>query len=551
MFKKMKYRIDVLKRIKPMAVGVKKLFLLNFLAAVASLFLVLLLPAFYSLFIEKVILGKKIDFLVPVVIGYIVIQLVNTGIAFLRYYCGYQINNIVTVRMKEKVLNNILRLPFAEYEKINVGEQKMVIDDAILRMRDFTNTQTVDYVINYCKMVILLILLFVLEWHLALILVVAMPVTFWLNHVIGVKSKKNNDENWENDQSWSGWIYAALSGWREIRALNLEEACEKTFVSYAKRYSELFSVFIEFWVARFLIIPKIKDEFLLQFLLYFLGGLLIFNGNITIGALLVFAQYYSRLAETIQTVVTIDTDLQFGTTFYDKALAAIEETVISEEDTKKAEIKSCNLSFRNVSFSYEDGSPEVLQDFSMDIRQGERVGIVGESGRGKTTLLKLLVGMLIPTKGCILFDNQKLGDLSLKALHRKVGFVLQENILFNTTIHENLLYGNENATRQEMEEACRKAYIDEFVKSLPDGYDTVIGEKGIKLSGGQKQRLVLARLFLRDVDMFIFDEATSALDQNTESMVQQAMNNISRDKTIIIVAHRESSLRLCDRLIYL
>ena len=529
----------------------KKLFILNFLAAVASLFLVLILPTFYSLFIEKVILGKKMDFLVPVILGYIVIQLANTGIAFLRYYFGYQINNIVTVRMKEKVLNNVLRLPFTEYEKINVGEQKMVIDDAILRMRDFTNTQTVEYVINYCKMVILLILLFVLEWHLALILVVAMPVTFWLNHVIGEKSRKNNDENWENDQSWSAWIYAALSGWREIRALNLEEACEKTFVSYAKRYSELFSVFIEFWVARFLIIPKIKDDFLLQFLLYFLGGLLIFNGNITIGALLVFAQYYSQLAETIQTVVTIDTDLQFGTTFYDKALAAIEETVIPEEDTKKTEIKSCNLSFRNVSFSYEEDSPEVIQDFSMDIRQGERVGIVGESGKGKTTLLKLLVGMLVPTKGCILFDNEEINDLSLKALHRKVGFVLQENILFNTTIHENLLYGNENATRQEMEEACKKACIDEFVKSLPDGYDTVIGEKGIKLSGGQKQRLVLARLFLRDVDMFIFDEATSALDQNTESMVQQAMNHISRDKTIIIVAHRESSLRLCDRLIYL
>jgi len=551
MLKKMKYRIDVLKRIKPMAFGVKKLFLLNFLAAVASLFLVLALPAFYSLFIEKVILGKKTAFLIPVILGYVVIQLANTGIAFLRYYCGYRINNEVTVRMKEKVLNNILHRPFAEYEKLNAGEQKMVIDDAILRMRDFTNAQTVEYVINCSKMAILLILLFFLEWHLALILVAAMPVTFWMNHVIGVKLKKNNDENWENDQSWSAWIYAALNGWREIRALNLEEACEKTFVSYAKRYSELFSVFIEFWVAGFLIIPKIKDDFLLQFLLYFLGGLLIFNGNITIGALLVFAQYYSQLAETIQTVATIDADLQYNTTFYDKALAAIEETVIMEEDTQKTEIKSCNLSFRNVSFSYEEGLPEVLQNFSMDIMQGERVGIVGESGKGKTTLLKLIVGMLVPTKGCIFFDNEKLDDLSLRSLHSKVGFVLQENILFNTTIRENLLYGNENATEQEMEEACRKAYIDEFIKSLPNGYGTVIGEKGIKLSGGQKQRLVLARLFLRDVDMFIFDEATSALDQNTESMVQQAIHNISRDKTIIIVAHRESSLRLCDRLIYL
>ena len=179
------------------------------------------------------------------------------------------------------------------------------------------------------------------------------------------------------------------------------------------------------------------------------------------------------------------------------------------------------------------------------------MGIVGESGRGKTTLLKMIVGMVEPTSGVIFFGGKNLKELSLRMVHKKVGFVLQENILFNTTIRENLLYGDENATQEQMEEVCKKAYIDKFIRELPDGYETVIGEKGIKLSGGQKQRLVLARLFLQDVDMFIFDEATSALDQNAESMIQCAIRNIGHDKTIIVVAHRESSLSLCDRLIYL
>lgn len=550
MFRKIKYRADVLQKIRPLAFGVKKLFVLNLLAAIISLVFALLLPTFYSLFIEKVILGHKVKFLIPVVAGYILIQVANTGIAFLRNYCQYRINNQVTVKMKEKILYNVLHRPFPEYEKINVGEQKMIIDDAVVKMCDFTNTQTVEYVINYCKMVVLLGLLLFLEWHLTLILVVAIPVTFLLNHLIAKKSKKNNDETWENDQAWGAWIYSSLNGWREIRALNLEESCQKTFVSYAKRDAHLFITFIEYWVTRVLIIPKIKDEFMMQFLLYFLGGILIYNGNITIGALLVFAQYYSQLVDTVQTVVTTDSDLQVNTTHYEKALTAFGETV-EDDCLKKEDIPNCDLSFKNVSFSYENGVAEVLQDFSMDIRQGERVGIVGESGRGKTTLLKMIVGMLEPTAGMIFFGGENLKDLSLKMLHKKVGFVLQENMLFNTTIRENLLYGDEHATEEQMEEACRRAYIDKFIHELPDGYETVIGEKGIKLSGGQKQRLVLARLFLQDVDMFIFDEATSALDQNSESMIQRAIENIGQDKTIIVVAHRESSLSLCDRLVYL
>lgn len=550
MLNKMKYRIHVICRLRPFAIGVQKLYLINFCSAVVVLFLGLAIPLFYSLFIEKVILGKRLDFLFPVFLGYVSIQLMNTGITFLRNYCQYRVNNQVTVEMKLKILDLLLKQPFTEYEKINVGEKKMVIDDAVLKVRDFTNIQTTEYLINYLKMFLLLILLFVLEWHLALILIIAVPLTFWINHVIGKKARKNDEKIWQNDGAMGGYIYSVLNGWREIRALNLESTCQDTFKAYAQKYSRLFLVFIEFWVARFMIIPKIKDEFLMQFLLYFLGGLLIFRGNITIGALLVFAQYYSQLVNTVQAVVNADTDLQEGMVFYDRALSALEEE-IHVDDNVISDIPDCTLVFDHVSFSYEDGDSEVLKDFSMEISQGERVGIVGESGRGKTTLLKMIVGMLEPTSGSVLFGNHNLKRVSLQAVHKKVGFVLQENMLFNTTIRENLLYGDENATNADMREACKRAFIDEFINKLPDGYETVIGERGIKLSGGQKQRLVLARLFLRDVDMFIFDEATSALDQHAENEVQQAIKNIGQDKTIIVVSHRASSLNLCDRVIYL
>lgn len=550
MLRKNRYRINVLKKLRPFTIGVRKLFAANFAAAVAGLALTLILPRFYSLFIEKVILGRKIDLLLPVILGYILIQLANTGIAFLRKHCGYRINNQVTVKMKEKILHTLLHRPFPEYETINAGEQKMTMDDAVVKMCDFTNTQTVEYVINLCRTIILFALLLLLEWHLTLILAATIPLTFWLNHRIGKAIKKNKEESWHNDQDFGAWIYSSLEGWREIRALNLEETCQNNFISYAKRDMELFRVWIEFWVLRVLIIPHIKDDFFMQFLLYFLGGLLIFRGNITIGGLLVFAQYYTQLVGCVQDVVNADTELQANTVSYDRALAAMEETA-TENIFLKTEIRNFHLSFDHVSFAYADTDPEVLADFSMEIGQGERVGIVGGSGRGKTTLLKMIVGMLEPTRGRILLGGEDLKDISLHALHRKVGFVMQENRLFNTTIHENLLYGNEQASREDMIQACQKANIDSFIQGLPDGYETVIGEKGIKLSGGQKQRLVLARLFLRDVDMYIFDEATSALDQNSENIVQQAVNHIGQDKTILVAAHRASSLNLCDRLITL
>ena len=162
-----------------------------------------------------------------------------------------------------------------------------------------------------------------------------------------------------------------------------------------------------------------------------------------------------------------------------------------------------------------------------------------------------MVGALYPDSGEIYFGGVELRNADLREVHKRIGFVLQDNMLFNTSIKENLEYGKENATEYEMVQACKKAYIYDFIQKLPKGLDTVIGEDGVKLSGGQKQRIVLARLFLKDVDIFIFDEATSALDQHAESIIHDAIQKIESDKTIIIVSHRQSSLSLCNRIITL
>ncbi len=348
----------------------------------------------------------------------------------------------------------------------------------------------------------------------------------------------------------SSWLHASVQGWREVKALNLQRNQTIHFVRYLHNFALYFGTWINYWVARVLIIPKIKDEFFMQFGLYFIGGFLMINGKLHIADLLVFALYYNMLSGAVNTVSSTDAELQANMPFTDRLM---EELCKAAETptTKQIPAGTDFIEFVNTSFRYQGSESNVLTNFNLRIEKGERVAITGKSGSGKTTLLKLMTGMITPTRGKVLFSGIDMCDADLSTVHRHIGFVMQENMLFNATIRENLLYGKGNATDDELWNACCKAYIGDFVQSLPDGLDTVIGEGGIKLSGGQRQRIVLARLFLRDVDIFIFDEATSALDQYSESIVHDAIRNIGEVKTIIVVAHRQSSVALCNRRVEL
>jgi ABC-type bacteriocin/lantibiotic exporter with double-glycine peptidase domain len=289
----------------------------------------------------------------------------------------------------------------------------------------------------------------------------------------------------------------------------------------------------------------------MKFALYFFGGLLIMRGDITIGKLLVFGMYYNLLSGSIHTVSSTDAELQSNMPFYDRVIQELKTVTKTTEKQIVPEIANSDVCIRNINFSYDKSQAPILDNFSLNIKQGERVAIVGQSGAGKTTVLKLITGMLSPNSGQILFSGVDINKINHNFLYRKIGFVLQENLLFNTTIRENLRLACPNADIKMLDDACKKACILDFIYTQPKKYDTVIGEKGIKLSGGQRQRLVLARLFLRNVDILIFDEATSSIDQYSESIIHDAINAIGREKTIIVVAHRESSIALCDRVINL
>ncbi|MNO50746.1 putative multidrug export ATP-binding/permease protein [compost metagenome] len=551
MLEKIKYRLMVLRKFKPLAYGVKRFLFLNLLLSILIIILNFSLPYFYKLFIEEVILQGDIRFLWIVITGYVLIHAFIIAIDYLKNYSNNRINNRVNFRLKLRIWRNLFSQDFVQYEKQSVGDIKMRFEDDVNFLSKFSGVQTIDYFISYVTLIISFVFLFLIEWRLAIFSAISIPLTFWCDHLLSKREMVLNDEQRENDQSMSTWLHTSIQGWKEIKALNLQNNQKIQFVKYVRKYALYYAKWINYWTLRALIIPKIRDELLMKFGLYFLGGLLIIYDGFKIGDLLVFTMYYGMLTTAINGVSTTDADLQSQMPYINRVLEQLDKLCVKEKRIYASMDHSNTICFNQVSFCYPNSDKLVIDSLNIQINKGERVAIIGKSGSGKTTLLKLITGLIQPTSGDVWFSGINLTEANLSDVHRRIGFVMQENMLFNATIADNLRFGKSNATNEELVDACKKAFIYEFVQSLPDGFQTIIGERGLKLSGGQRQRLVLARLFLRDVDVFIFDEATSALDQYSESMIHDAIHNFSRDKTIIVVAHRASSIALCDRRIVL
>jgi len=551
MLKKLRYRFKILNKLNQFSFGVRKYFFIILSINFISLAISLIIPTLYKIFIDQVIIERNIKSFIFILLGYLGFFVINTLLSFLRNYSSNRLLNRVLFRVKHRILCNYLELPFEEYKKRSTSDLKMRIDDDILKLSDFGGVQTVDYLKSLVTALASGILILLIEWRLALFSIVVIPLTFYLDHKISLKEKELININRGNDQRWNSWLYDSIQGWKEVKALNLQRKQLRTFARYAHNFAEFFGRWINYWVLRILIIPKIKDEFLMKFALYFFGGLLIMRGEISIGTLLVFAMYYDLLSDNIRLVSSTDAELQSNMPYYDRVMDEI--NIIKNNTVRYFLPKSSNthISMENISFSYNESLPFVIKEFSLDIKKGERVAITGPSGSGKTTILKLMTRMLKPDYGQILFSDIDINKINPNYLYSKIGIILQENLLFNISIYENLKLACPDADINMLDEACKKACIYDFIHTQPKGYDTIIGERGVKLSGGQRQRLVLARLFLRDVDVMIFDEATSAIDQYSESIIHDAINAVGEDKTIIIIAHRESSIALCDRVINL
>ncbi len=548
MLKLVKYKLYILNKIMPLAKGVRHLFIINLLFSITIIVSGFIVPLFYKRFIEETIILGKLDTFVPVLSGYCLVHFGVIAIEYIKNHLNNKIRNCVTFRAKLKMWQDLFKWKFAEYERANIGDIKMYIEDDVKVLLNFSSYYTIDYLIQFATLLVCIVILFAMEWRLALFSIICIPLTSGVDSVLSRREKELNSDQRENDKEMNAWLYSSLQSWKEVKALNLQNRQKSIFVNYIKKYAVYYAKWINYWTLRALVIPKIRNEFLMRFGLYFLGGLLVMNRQMSIGSLLVFATYFDMLTKAILGVSATDADLQGKKPYLDRLLQKLEEEYPAEQGEELKAIDSIEI--ENLSYHYP-GQEDLLKNVSLSIRWEERIAIVGKSGCGKTTLLKLLVGLLNPDEGRVLYSGIEINRIKISRLHKRIGFILQNSHLYNMSIKENLLLGNPNATKEELDDACRKACILDFIQGLSDGFDTVIGENGSKLSGGQRQRIALARAFLMDVDVYIFDEATSAIDQYSEKLINDAIANMSQDKIVIIVAHRESSIQLCNRVIRL
>lgn len=551
MITKIKYRISVYKELIKYSEGLKLPFIINVLISIVMLILNFIEPTYYRMFIDEVILNSAIYRIYTVCFGYSIIFMIRVAIKYIKQYINYTIENTLLYRIKLKVLNRSLSLPMKNYENINVGDLKMRFENDVDQIKDYVERQAITYSVSCITAVISLLLMLIIEWRLAIFSIIVIPATIIVDNIISKNEKDLQDNNRENDQKLYNWLGESIKGWREVKALNLYVSQERRYVKFLNVYADFFSKWINYWTARVLVIPKIKDEFLMQFGLYFLGGIFIITDYIEIGDLVLFITYYNMLSNSIREASVIDSDLQSNMPFINRLLDVLNKNINTDyvhitNDQEHA------IVLEDVTFRYNNESRDIVKNFNYQIDQGDRVAIIGKSGCGKTTLLKLMTGLLEPTAGKVSFAGAEVHKICKSDLYETIGFVMQDNVLFNTTLRDNFWYGKNGAADEEIFGACKKACIYDFITSLPKGLDTVIGEGGIKLSGGQRQRIVLARLFLKDnIDVYIFDEATSALDEYNENLIHDALETIGIDKTIIIVSHRRSSISICDKVINL
>jgi ATP-binding cassette, subfamily B, bacterial len=384
-----------------------------------------------------------------------------------------------------------------------------------------------------------------LDWQLALIALAICPVLFCLTHVYGARLRRQWHELKMQESSAMSVVQEALSAIRVVKAFGREQHEQQrfTFRSNERLRSQLrvaylggsFDLFVGLTIAVATAATLVIGVWHVQ------------AGTVTVGSLLVLMAYLAQIYEPLKTISKKLGDVQSGLASAERAFALLDEVpeVVERAHACPLSRAAGAIEFRNVSFAYPQGE-EVLHNISFIVKPGTRIGIAGRTGAGKSTLMNLLMRFYDPCDGEILLDDVVLRDFKLSDLRKQFAMVLQDPVLFSATIRENIAYARPGATEEEICQSARLANAHDFIMSLPDRYETAVGERGMRLSGGERQRISLARAFLKDAPILILDEPTSAVDVRTEAAIMEALERLVRGRTIFMIAHRLSTLENCD-----
>jgi ATP-binding cassette, subfamily B, bacterial len=537
-------RINVFNNIKGQLSPFKIPIAFLIIAAALAVPISLISPKMFQILLDDVLYAGKTDRLLYVILGLLFVYACRFILDSLNLYYGNKLLNGFTYNLRVILWNRISGTFFSDIEKRDTGDLKMRLVDDVDCIGSFVKDQIVDYIFNIALACVCFYLIASINITMTLICIWIVPVMFLINHLIAKGAKKVNEEIRTVNQEYYTSTHNSLQLWREIKVQCAEELFIKRFRVFREKLAVLGFKSIRYWFYTE-VFSDFKANYLSKVLIYIIGAFFIIKGDVSVGVVIMYAEYFEMMFNAIDTVNVRNASIKSNVPYYQRIFETMEFPQEDTADTQEFHFNS-SINVELSSFCYPDSEKKVLHDINLCINKGDYISIIGESGCGKTTLLKILLGLYKVTddsgKYGIKYDGTNIKNISKTDLYKHIGVVMQDCFLFNMSIRENLKITQENVTDNDLEEACKKADIYDFINTLPDGFNTVIGERGVKLSGGQKQRLCIARALLKKPELIIFDEATSSLDKISEDIVYEAINTIAKDTTIIVVSHKPSAV---------
>ena len=491
---------------------------------------------------------SKILFLGGVMIILVAVQ------CFSNYFIGnygHVMGAKIEYNMRKEIFEHYQKLSFSFYDNQKVGQLMSRITNDLFDITELLHHGPEDVVISFIKFAGTLSILAWMNWRLALAAFVLIPVMFVYAYILNKKMKRAFKTNREKVADINARIEDNLSGIRVVKSFANEEIEREKFIEgnrgfldskknsyfYMGQYHAGLTAFIT----------------MITVVVIVVGAVLLSNGTMNAPDLITFLLYISNFTEPVQKLINFTEQFQNGITGYERfrEILSIDPEIKECENPVEAKDIRGEVVFDDVGFRYEEGQEKVLSHVSLKVNAGEYVALVGTSGAGKTTLCSLIPRFYEVTFGTILLDGIDVRKYTLSSLRKSIGVVQQDVYLFAGTVLDNIRYGKVEATREEVIQAAKDANAHEFIMGLPQGYDTNIGQRGVKLSGGQKQRLSIARVFLKNPPVLIFDEATSALDNESEKVVQESLEKLAKNRTTFVIAHRLSTIRNAQRILVL
>ena len=524
----------------------RKMFILDMLASLLISVIGMIYPIFSRTMLNDLIPNHRLRLLVIYGLTLLALYAVRMLLRYFVQFYGHMVGVGMQAQMRSDMFNKLETLPYSFYDEHETGKIMSRMTNDLMDVSELAHHGPENLLISGIMIVGSFVYLCTISVPLTLIIFACVPVMAAVSLFCRKRMRDAFAESRKSIAVINAALESSISGIRVTKAFtNADkeaEKFEKGNAQFVEARKKAYRAMAQFFSST----SFITDVFNVVVMLA--GGLFMYAGKINFGDYSAFIVSVNQFIGPVTTLINFMEQYQNGVTGFERFLEIMDEQPEQESpNARDLQNVQGEITLDHVSFSY-DNSKEVLKDVSLNIKKGETLALVGPSGGGKTTICHLIPAFYKATGGRILIDGTDINDVTFKSLRRSIGIVQQDVFLFNGSIKENILYGRLDATDSEVIEAAKRANIHDYVMTLPDGYDTQIGERGVKLSGGQKQRLSIARVFLKNPAILILDEATSALDNTTEILIQQALDELCKGRTTLVVAHRLSTIKNADEI---